>query len=83
MGHSYASMEPIIKAALKNGYGYDDADGFYGQYTITGENGIHDVQANAPEGCTSELVDFTLGMREANKHKHEAPPSISLREFCQ
>ena len=30
----------------------------------------------------SEIAKFVQGMRTANKHKHEAPPSIALRSFC-
>lgn len=55
LGHSYNSMEPVIK----------------------------DILAGKPADLLNPLTKFVVDRHNANKHKHLAPPVVSIRsQFC-
>lgn len=47
------------------------------------EPSIRYLQLNQnPENLDSTITEFVRNRHATNKHKHEAPPNIPLREFC-
>lgn len=44
---------------------------------------IEGMKPSTDTGSEPAVTAFVTKMRSANKHKHEAPPVIDLREFCE
>jgi len=69
LGYSYAAMEPSV-LKLRNPETGLSYQGY--EIPVAGIN-------RAP---LSEIDKFVLNRHLANRHKHKAPPSLNIREFC-
>jgi len=69
LGFTYAAMEPSV-LKLRNP---ETGLAHYGYETV-----VNGINANR-----TEMDNFVLDRHFKNRHKHMAPPAISLREFCE
>lgn len=67
LGYSYNEMEPVIKFIMRGG----DPD----RALLSGAWEKEDQRF-------MELYNFIMARHRANKHKHEAPPTLDVRRYC-